>query len=138
MAAFVKFHCLPEDLAEKKHNLGSDSLRVMLTNTAPDAATNTVKTDITDLTTGGGYTAGGAAVTITSSAQSGGIYSLVGDDKVFTASGGTIGPFRYSVLYNDTSATDALIGYWDYGSSITLQDVETFTLDFGASILTLT
>jgi len=137
MAVFQKFHCLPEHLAEKVHNLGADSLKVVLTDTAPNAATDTVLADIADLSTGGGYTAGGAAVTVTSSAQSGGTYALVGDDLVFTAAGGTIGPFRYPTLYNDTAANDELIGYWDYGSSITLQDGETFTLDFGASILTL-
>jgi hypothetical protein len=138
MAAFTKFHCLPEHLAEKVHNLGSDTLKVVLTDVAPVAATNTVLTDITDLATGGGYTAGGSAVTVTSSAQSGGVYSLAGNDLVFTASGGTIGPFSYAVLYNDTATNDELIGYWPYGSSITLADGETFTLNFGASILTLT
>ncbi len=62
-----------------------------------------------------------------------------GTDIVFTASGGAIGPFRYAILYNDTptSPADPLIGYWDYGSSITLADTETFTVDFGATLFTL-
>jgi len=68
-------------------------------------------------------------VTITSSAQSGGTYKLIGSDVVTTAAGGSIGPFRYIVLYNDTAASDDLIGYWDYGSAITLADTEAFTLD---------
>lgn len=138
MASFVKFYAFVENIYEKVHNLGADTLKVMLTNTAPNVSTNAVKADITEITAGNGYTAGGTAVTITSSAQSGGTYSLVGNDVVFTASGGTIGPFRYAILYNDTptSPADPLIGYWDYGSSITLADGEPFTVDFGATILT--
>ena len=136
MAAFNKFNSFVEALAEKSHNLGSDTLKVMLTNAAP-VATNTIKANLTEITAGNGYTAGGTAVTITSSAQSSGTYSLVGNDVVFTASGGSIGPFRYATLYNDTATNDELIGWWDYGSSITLADTETFTVDLGASILTL-
>jgi hypothetical protein len=140
MASFVKFQAFVEHLAEKVHNLGADTLKILLSNDAPSAANDAVKGDLTsELSTGGGYTSGGSTVTITSSAQSGGTYSLVGNDVVFTASGGTIGPFRYAILYNDTptSPADPLIGYWDYGSSITLADPETFTVDLGASILTI-
>jgi hypothetical protein len=138
MATFNKFNSFVEDLAEKVHNLGADALKILLTNTAP-AASNTVKANLTEISAGNGYSAGGTAATITSSAQSSGTYSLVGNDVVFTASGGSIGPFRYAVLYNDTptSPADPLIGWWDYGSSITLADTETFTVDFGSSILTL-
>lgn len=127
-----------EAVAEKKHNLGADTLKILLALSAPSASLDAVKADLTDeLGTGNGYTSGGSAVTITSSAQSGGTYSLVGNDLVFTASGGSIGPFRYAVLYNDTAANDELIGYWDYGSNLTLADTETLTVDFGASILTI-
>jgi hypothetical protein len=134
MAAFNKFNQTVEDLLEKVHNLGSDTLKVLLTNTAP-VATNAVKADLTEISAGNGYTAGGTAATISSSAQSSGTYKLVLADVVFTASGGTIGPFRYAVLYNDTptSPADPLIGFWDYGSSITLQAGETFTVDFDAT-----
>jgi hypothetical protein len=135
MATFNKFNAFVENLAEKVHNLGADTLKVMLTNTAP-AATNAVKADITEISAGNGYTAGGTAATISSSAQSSGTYKLVLDpDVVFTASGGSIGPFRYVVLYNDTptSPADPLIGWWDYGSSITLATGETFTVDFDAT-----
>jgi hypothetical protein len=112
----------------------------MLVNSPAPVATNSIKGDLTEISAGNGYSAGGSAVTITSSAQSGGTYSLVGNDLVFTAAGGSIGPFRYAVFYNDTptSPADPLIGWWDYGSSVTLADGETFTVDFGASILTLT
>lgn len=128
MAAFNKFNSFVEALAEKTHNLGADSLKVMLTNSAP-LASNTVKANLTDISAGNGYTAGGTAASITSSSQTSGTYKLVLGDVVFTASGGTIGPFRYAVLYNDTAASKELIGWWDYGSAITLADTETFTVD---------
>lgn len=134
MATFNKFHKFVEDLAEKVHNLGSDTLKVALSNTAPSTA-NTVFANITEISAGNGYTAGGTAASITSSTQTSGTYKLVLGDVVFTASGGTIGPFRYVVLYNDTptSPADPLIGWYDYGSSITLANGETFTVDFDAS-----
>lgn len=131
MATFTKFQPFVEHLAEKVHNLGSDTLKVMLTNTAP-VATNAVKADLTEISAGNGYTAGGTAATRTSSEQTSGIYRLILADVVFTASGGSIGPFRYVVLYNDTptSPADPLIGSYDHGSSVTLADGETFTVDF--------
>ena len=138
MASFVKFESFCEQVAEKGHNLGSDTLKILLAVDAPSASGDAVKADLTsELGTANGYTSGGSAVTITGSSQTAGTYSLVGTDLVFTASGGQIGPFRYAVLYNDTSTGDMLIGYWDYGSNVTLNDGETFTVDFGASILTL-
>lgn len=138
MAAFNKFRAFVEAVAEKVHNLGADTLKVLLTNTAP-VNTNAVKADLTEISAGNGYTAGGAAASITSSSQSAGTYKLVLGDVVFTASGGSIGPFRYAVLYNDTAANDELIGWWDYGSSITLASGETFTVDFDPTngVLTL-
>jgi hypothetical protein len=140
MATFNKFNAFVEHLAEKVHNLESDTLKVLLTNTAP-VATNAVKADLTEISAGNGYTAGGTQATQSSSAQTSGTYKLVLADVVFTASGATIGPFRYAVLYNDTptSPADPLIGYYDYGSSITLADTETFTVDFDGSngVLTL-
>lgn len=132
MASFTKFNAFVEDVAEKVHNLGADTLKVMLTNSAPSAS-NSVKADITEISSGNGYTAGGTAASISSSSQTSGTYKLVLADVVFTASGGSIGPFRYVVLYNDTSTSDSLIGYYDYGSSITLASGETFTVDFDAS-----
>lgn len=135
MASYVKFHSFAEAVAEKKHNLGSDTLKVVLTNTAPDASANTVLADITQIANGNGYTTGGTATTVSSSAQSSGTYKLVITDVVFTASGGSMGPFRYAVLYNDTAANDELIAYWDRGSSITLDGTngDTFTTDFDAT-----
>ncbi len=140
MATFNKFNQFVEDTQNKVHNMGSDTLKFMLTNTAP-VATNSVKADLTEVSAGNGYTSGGAAVTITSSTQTGGTYSLVPDaDVVFTASGGSIGPFRYVVLYNNTptSPADPLVSWYDRGSSVTLLDTETFTVDVQATLYTLT
>lgn len=142
MASFVKFNKFLEALAEGGHNLGSDTLKFALTNTAPTAATDTVFDPVTAHaapTAANGYTAGGHSATISGSSESGGTYTLASTtDVVITATAGGIGPFRYVILYNDTSATDLLIGYWDYGSSITLASGETFTIDVTASLLTLT
>lgn len=140
MATFNKYYCFVENLAEKVHNLQNDTLKVALTNTAPTASSDTVwNTTVAPApAAANGYTAGGNTITTTSSAQTSGTYKLVLADSVFTASGGSIGPFRYVILYNFT-ASNAVIGYYDYGSSITLADTETFTVDFDATngVLTL-
>jgi hypothetical protein len=140
MASAAKFNQFVEDLAERVHNLGSDTLKVALTNTAP-VATNSILGDITQISAGNGYATGGTQATISSSAQASGTYKLVLADVTFTAAGGTIGAFRYTVLYNDTptSPADPLILSWDYGSSVTLADGEAFTWDADptAGVLTL-
>jgi hypothetical protein len=135
MASFNKFNCFVGDLGDKLHDLDADTLKVYLTNATP-AATDTVLGTPADISAGNGYTAGGEDVQNAWS-QTSGTGTLTGVDIVWTATGGSIGPFRYAVLYNDTSATDPLIGYWDYGSALTVLTGETFTTDFGASILTL-
>ena len=139
MATFNKFNSFVEDLAEKVHNLGADTLKVVLTNTLP-VNTNTVLANITQISNGNGYTTGGATITTSSSVQTSGTYKLVLADVVFTATG-AMGPFRYAVIYNDTptSPADPLIGWYDYGSSVTLANTETFTVDFDGTngVLTL-
>jgi len=137
MAAFNKFDSFVEALAEKKHDLGADTLKVMLTNTAPSAG-NSVKTDITEISAGNGYTAGGNTAAVTSSAATSGTYRLVlGDPATWTATG-TMGPFQYAVLYNDSATNKELIGYWDYGSAVTLASGESFAVDFDPSTGVLT
>ena len=139
MAGFNKFDCAVGDIGLKLHQLNTDTLKVYLTNATPVVG-NTVYNTPADLATSGGYTAGGQDVTNTWT-QAGGLWTLaIGADLVWTGSGAGFGPFRYAVLYNDTPSTpgvDPLIGYWDYGSSITLNDTETFTVDFGASMFTI-
>ena len=139
MAVFNKFQAFVEHLAEKVHNLQTDTLKVMLTNTAP-LATNTVKADLTEIAAGNGYAAGGSTSAQVSSAQTTGTYKLVLTDVVITAAGGAIGPFRYIVLYNDTPTVPAkpLIGWYDYGAAATLNIGESLTVDFDGALGVLT
>ncbi len=124
MAAYNKFYPFIEALAEKVHNLGSDTLKVALTNTLP-VNTNSVLADITEIS----YTnLSSRNITRVSSAQTAGAYKLVVSDLVLTASG-TVGPFRYIVIYNDTATSKNLIAWADYGSSITLGNGDLFTVD---------
>jgi hypothetical protein len=136
MATYTKFNAFIENVFEAVHNFepSAHSLKAMLTNTAPTAS-NSVKADLTEISSGNGYTAGGNALTISSSAQTSGTLKVVVADSTWTASGGSIGPFRYVVIYNDTptNPADPLIAYYDYGSSITLASGSSFTTDFSAT-----
>ena len=125
MASFQKFNVFVADVANKVHNLGADTLKILLTDTAP-VATKSIKANLTEITTGNGYAAGGGAVTVTSSAQSGGTYKLVGNNVTFTASGGSIAQFRYAVIYNSTAASGNLIGWWDYGAEVNVTNGNSF------------
>lgn len=131
MASYNKFNVTVLDLAQKVHNFGSDALYVMLSNVAP-VATNTVYSNLTDLATSGGYTAGGAQATLISSTQTTGLYTLKLNNVLVTATG-AVGPFRYAALYNFTAAGKNLIGWWDYGSAVTLANGDTFTVSFDAT-----
>ena len=135
MASFTKLNGFVEHLAEKVHNLGSDSLKVALSNTAPGSEAtpptgSTAACVLANVTQISYTNCSTRAITTSASAQSSGTYKLTLTDLVLTASGGTVGPFRYVYLYNDTATNDELIGYYDYGSSITLADGETLTIDF--------
>lgn len=134
MATFNKFNSWAEVMVEGA-NLGSDAFVVALSNTAPSAS-NSVLADIAQIS----YTNLSArALTTASSSQTGGVYSLSLNDLVLTASG-PVATFRYVVIYNDTVATpaDPLVCWFDYGSAITMANGETFTIDFGANLLTVT
>lgn len=137
MATFNKFNSFVEAVAEKVHNLGSDVLTVALTAAAnAPVASNTVLANLTQVA----YTyCSTRAITTSTSAQTTGTYKLVLTDLVLTATGGSVGPFRYVVIYNDTSLNDELICWYDYGSEITLAATETLTIDFDGTngVLTL-
>ena len=131
MATYNKFQAWAENMPEAA-NLGSDQFVIALSNTAP-VATNSVLADITQIS----YTnLSSRNVSTTSSSQTGGTFTLVLADLVMTASG-SVGPFRYVVLFDDTVAGDPLVGWWDYGSSITMANTETFTVDFTGAAITL-
>ncbi len=127
MAAYNKHNDFVEQLGLAKHQCNTDTFKILLTNTAPTAA-NTIKSDLTEISAGNGYTAGGED-TQNTYAEASGTATCTGTKVVWTASGGTIGPFRYVDMYNDTqtSPADPLISWWDYGSAITLQIGETFS-----------
>ena len=128
MATFTKVYSFVEALAEKVHNLGSDTLTVALV-AAANAPTQS-NTQLSQLTQISYTNCSSRALSITSSSQTTGTYKLIIADLVLTASGGSVGPFRYVVIYNDTATNDELIGYYDYGSDLTLADGESLTLDF--------
>lgn len=134
MPAANKFNDFSEQRNRAVHNWGSHTFKLFLSNTAPTAA-NTILADITQIATGNGYTAGaggGVALTGLTISETGGTTTVQANQVTVTASGGTIGPFRYYGLYNDTatSPADALCLWWDHGVAVTLQDGDTFTVKF--------
>ena len=130
MAAITLFDVLAADLATARHKIGFDSYKVALTLTAPDAAADTDFADLAEIAAGNGYSAGGA-VTSVAVTQTGAQAKVTASDVTVTASGGAIAGWRYAVLYNATSG--ALVAYWDAGSTVTLADGSSATLDFDAT-----
>lgn len=144
MATFTKIADFVEDIAEKVHNLGSDTLKIALSNTAPGSESSN------PTSTGNGVLANVTQISYTNytddmavdrtlesvtSVESGGTYTLDASDIVITASGGAIADFRYIYIYNDTptSPADPLIGVLDHGSTISLGDGDSATLAWNAS-----
>lgn len=131
MAVYNKFNAWADTMVEGA-NLGTDQFVLALTNTAPSAS-NSVLADITQIS----YTnLSSRNLSTISASQTGGVFTLVLADLVLTATG-SVGPFRYAVLFDDTLAGDPLVGWWDYGSSITMANSETFTVDFTGAAITL-
>lgn len=115
-------------------NLNTDTLKMYLSNATPSASADDVKTDLAEITNQNGYT---APVDIQNAySEASGTGTMTAVDVVVTATG-TVGPFQYAAIYDDTHASDVLMGWYDYGSALTLANGETFTLDFGASLATL-
>jgi len=140
MVAYNKFQEFVNDLGRGTHQLhaAGHQLEIYLSNAAPSASADAVKADLAEIATGNGYT--GPQDIVNDYTETTGTGTLTGTDVVITASGGSIGPFQYVVLFNTTptSPLDPLIAWWDNGSAVTLADGESFTVDFGASIFTLT
>ena len=135
MATYTKFQCFVEDLAEKKHNLASDTLKVAFSNAsnAPSASADVKLADITTIAT---TNLDSVTLTVSSSSQTSGTYKLVVADKILTATG-DVPAFRYAIIYNDTAANDELICWYDYGTEVTLASGDTFKLDFGTELFSL-
>ena len=135
MANYTKFQCFVEDLAEGKHNLASDTLKVALSSNA-NAPSASLDVKLTDITTIASPAVDSVTLTVSSSSQTAGTYKLVLADKTMTASA-DVGPFQYVIIYNDTATDDPLIAWYDYGSEITLHATDTFKLDFGTELFSL-
>jgi len=135
MATYTKFQCFVEDLAEGKHNLGSDTLKVAFSD-ASNAPSASAHVKLADITTVSVSNLDSVTLTVSSSSQTSGTYKLVVADKTMTATG-AVPAFRYVIIYNDTAANDPLICYFDYGSEVTLAKDDTFKLDFGDQLFSL-
>lgn len=137
MATFVKFESFAEQQLIHPIDWNSDTFKLALTNTSPNAATMDFFNDITEITGGGstGYTAGGNTLTTVAVTRSGGTAKVTADDSVFTAGTSGMGPFQWVVLYKSTgtASTSPLVGYWAAASAVTLANAETFTVDFNAT-----
>jgi hypothetical protein len=143
MAAWSKLNGFVEHLAQGVHNLNTGAITVALSNTAPGSEstppTGATSACILANVTQVSYTNLSSRVfSGTSATQSAGTLTLAASDLVLTSTGGSTGPFRYIYVYNDTptSPADPLIGYWDYGSALTLADGDSLTIDLPGSILT--
>lgn len=132
--AFTKIDSFVENVAEKLIDLGGTGLTIALTNTAHTAAWD----ELADLTEISYTNLSARVITVSSSAQTAGTYKLVCADLTLTASG-AVGPFQYVYIYDDASTNDKLIGYYDYGSAVTMANGDTFKIDFDATngVLTL-
>ena len=136
MANYTKFQQFVEDLAHGVHNFDTNTIKVALSNAsnAPSASADAVLADITTVSTAN---LDGVTLTKGSSGQTTGTYKYIPNDLTMTASG-SVGPFQYVIIYNDTATSDPLICFFDYGTAVTLASGDTFKLDFGTELFSLT
>ena len=127
MASFVFFQCFFADAMNGEHDLSSDALKIMFTNSAP-SGTDATTADITEIAAGNGYSSGGSTVSSPTSTQTGGVYSLGKASITWNPTGSGFGPFQYAVLYN--SENSKLIGYWDMGGPLTPAPPNYFRINF--------
>ena len=128
-ATYNGFQDFTEQLVKGTHNFASNVFKVYLTNDAPSASADAVKADLAEIANGNGYTSGGATTT-TAVSESSGTATVTGTEVSWTAGPSSMATFRYVVLYNDTSASDNLVAWWDYGTAVTLGVGESFTVKF--------
>jgi hypothetical protein len=113
-------------------DLDGDTFKAVLTNSAPDAAAHDELADVTQIANGGGYTTGGETLTSVGLAETSGgsgVWVWSAADFSWTATSGGMAEFRYVVIYSDTSSGDKLVGYLDYGSGLTIEEGNAFTVD---------
>jgi len=142
MATFTKVNDFVKAIAEKEIDLSGAGLTIALSNTAPASETNDPTADgngvLANVTEIDYTNLSSRVITVASSTQTGGTYKLVLTDLVLNSSGGTTGPFEYVYIYDDSSTNDDLVAVFDYGSALTLNDGDTFTIDFDATTGVLT
>lgn len=127
MSQFNAFDNTMLALAKGQIDFDTDTFKIYLSNTAPSKSADSVKADLAEIAAGNGYVAGGKVITVNNVSQTNGSLSISVDTPTeWQAAGGTIGPARYVVMYDDTHANDLLIGWWDYGESVTPKDQEKF------------
>lgn len=140
MASFVKYQQFAVDLAAGVHTLttAGSQLKVCLSNTAPTVATDAVLADVTQIAYTNITETMPADTTNVGAETPGGTWDVSGTDITLNATG-NVATFQYVILYNDTptSPADPLIGYWDYGSSVSMVSGDSFTINFGANIFTI-
>lgn len=119
MPTFIDFDCFKEDMANGVHDLANDEIKIALTNSAPSASADTVFSDITEITAGNGYSAGGVALASVTSTQTAGTYNFGSANGEIEATGGSI-TYQYVYMYNNTAASKNLIGFFNEGSSIVI------------------
>lgn len=140
-SAFYKFNVFVLGLGTGVYELqaAGQTLKVYLSNATPSASADTIKADLAEIAAGNGYTAGGEDVQ-NDYTEAAGVATLTGSSVAITGAGGSIGPFRYAVLYVDDAGppVNPLIGWWDYGSEVPINDGQTLNITIGASILTVT
>lgn len=136
MATFTFIDEFIANLGNNNVDLGADTFKAVLTNTSFDDAVVDELVDITQIANGNGYTTGGATLTTVSFSETGagtGIWRFTSDDITWTATGGSIAAFQWIVIYSDTSTGDKLVGYWNFGTAVTITNGNTFTVDIGAN-----
>lgn len=132
MAAITFFNCFRSDLGAGKHKFGTDTLCIALTATAPDAALDADLSNVFELANGNGYTRGTGIPTIVWSGADVASPYLRGDQMLWTGGPAAMGPFRYCVLYNNSNADKNLIGWYDIGGNVTLNNGQNFTIRFSS------
>lgn len=131
---FTLFNAAVGAIGRNDIDLDTHTFKAVLSNTAPNLTTNTQLSNITQISNGNGYTTGGVTLTsVTFAVVTGSTYRFDSADFEWAASGGSIGPFRYVILYSDTSTNDLLLGQYDFGSAITIPDGSFFRVEVGAN-----
>ena len=140
MATYTKYESMIEFMLNALVDAfgTTDTFKVAITTDAPVVGTDDELADTTQIGGSNGYTTGGEDIQ-NDSTRTGGTVTFTAVDVVWTASGANLGASttgRYFPIHDDTSTTDKLLAYHDYGATFTVADGETMTWNTGASLFT--